>query len=118
MKKKTPILAPFWEAKAIENHVKSGHVRSRHFKSKKGRTGKFCSPFLRRRSEYPSYKEGSALENPSISYVFHYLGTFESKMGWILSKMKWISSIRLEIGRPFGALGTLLGALETLLGHS
>ena len=115
--KKSPIWAPFGEAKALENHVKSGQIRSRHFRSKKNRTGTFSSQFSRRQSEHPSYKEGSALENPSISYLCHYLGTFASNMKRILSKMERILSITLGLG-VLGALVALLGRSWTFLERS
>ena len=62
--KTSPTWAPFGEAKALENHVKSGQVRSRHFMSKKGRPQTFCSQLRRSQSEHPSYKEGSCFGVP------------------------------------------------------
>ena len=107
----------FGRPKPSKITLKSGQVRSRHFRSKKGRTGTFRSQFSRRQGDHPPYKEGSALENSSISYVCHYLGTFKSKMGWIVSKMCGFYPLRLELGswallcRSWGALGCSWSAL-------
>ena len=102
------VLGPFW---AVLGLVKPGHERSGQVRSSQVRSGQaWALPLAGTGARsgqggvHPSYKDGSALENPSISYLV--LGVSWGTLGYLGG----------VLGRPEGVLGRFGGVLRASWG--